>query len=361
MSRYIYAKLQPESTRKLLLLTPDILEAIKSGQKIEFKALQETQQVVLCSEEKTWSLRQKNHSNTVFLTREFLPDADEEGPELNDAVSHHLGFSRQSFELEPKISAGEINVNHLPIYDGENRDLVKSSTVEKLMESSPCSMKEFQTKWYAAGGCTINGAACLLTHGFLSRALHLTIMSCMAESIDLDDLNVRETFEAVSKDISEAGEFNPYTQEVIETVIGKFCQQAPDGKRSLDRKSVSKWYGITALKKFAAKQPLSHEEFMIKWKSQFPPYFNCNLDISLLQGHFFRPLASSIHYLSRSTLPDDVKDRFKYLFKIQSVWDLEDIQPLIEDLNTSGLKIDSFVMKFARRKRQGKRTIVTSR
>ena len=183
----------------------------------------------------------------------------------------------------------------------------------------------------------------------------------MAESLDFDALDCSQAFAAVNKDMGDAGEFNPFSEEVVSTILNKFCSKLENGTFKLRRDIVSQWYGIEALKKFASRAMVPQEEFMIKWKSLFPPYFNCDLEFSALRGHYFRPLGSGIQYFSKDTLPDDPKDRFSYLFKLQSTWELEELAPFVEQLNTKGIKIENFVMKYARRKRQGKRVLVSAR
>ncbi|SCV04922.1 LANO_0G14378g1_1 [Lachancea nothofagi CBS 11611] len=370
----LYSKLKTDSDRKLLVLKPELLAALEKDGKLEFKASKPEDSVVLCSKNKTWLLKQKNHSNTVLVMKEFIP---EEIPEVSkyssfkvtEPSSYHLGYAKQSNELEPRLTAGEIDISQLPIYTGDAQSFQiiskRSNTVlltlDELRQCSPCSQDEFAIKWPVLGGCVVENTACILSHEFTSRALHITLMSCMAESLDFEALDLPQAFAAVNKDMGEAGEFNPFNMEVVRTILGKFCVLTQEGKFTLQRKSVGQWYGIEALRKFASRSMIPQEEFMIKWKSLFPPYFNCDLDFTTLRGNFYRPLGAGIQYFSKEALPDNPKDRFTYLFKLQSTWDLDEMRPFIDQLNTNSLKIDSFVMKYARRIRQGKRTLISAR
>ena len=121
------------------------------------------------------------------------------------------------------------------------------------------------------------------------------------------------------------------------------------------------WYGIRALRKYASRTSMPQEEFLVKWKSTFPPFSPFSIDIKMLKGWYFKPALTNIQYVSKDILPLDAKDRFKMLFKLQSQWDLEDISAFVEELNVKGLKIDNFIMKYARKKRVGKRNIVSGR
>lgn len=369
----LYSKLNYDSNYKLIQLTPEIFGALNAKKTLEFKATDPEQPVVLCSEDTTWILKQKNHSNTVLLMKEVGSHINSSTPnaliDKAQLCTHHLGFTKLDSELEPRLTEGQINFTSLPIYNGDKSEFLNNTkdrsltywSLENVKRCSPCSEREFNNKWHSIGGCVINGYACLLSHDFISRTLHIMLMSCMAENLALDEMEIDRTFEAVKKDIDDTDSNITFTKEMIATVIGKFCTPCGSTTWKLDEKLVSVWYGIIALKKFASSRMISEDEFMIKWKSQFPPYFSCNLDFSVLRGHFYRPLGSGVQYLSVSTLPNDVRDRFKHLFKLQSTWELEEIEPYIKGLNIKGLKIDSFVMKYARRRKQGKRTLVSSR
>ncbi|AET37537.1 Dcc1p Ecym_1299 [Eremothecium cymbalariae DBVPG len=367
----LYTELEDVGAYKLLQMTPKLLEAFQDGE-VKFKAISTFSDVVLCSKNRTWVVKQRNHSNTVLLMNEFVPQE----VILEDKIKTFglsrpqgdwLGYSKQLCELEPTLVEGLIDVSELPIYQGDVGFFCSGGrkiSLTELKDRSPCSEIEFYSKWYKMGGCTVKGLACLLSQDMLFRALHITLMSLLAESLDMSALSLVQVYESIAKDmVEDEGEiFNPYTKEVIETVLHKFGELNNDGdKFKLELDLISQWYGICALKRFASSEPISEDEFMIKWKSLFPPYFQCDIDLELVRGHFARPLQHKIYYLPKNTLPMDIKDRFRQLFKIQSSWELRDIVPFIEELNTKGIKIDSFITKYARRKRVGKAVIVTAR
>ncbi|SCU98875.1 LADA_0H15896g1_1 [Lachancea dasiensis] len=370
----LFAKLETSTDYKLLSLTPDLLAAIERNEKLEFKAARAEEAVVLCSKDKTWLVKQKNHSNTVLLMEEFAPedfsmDFPPSAAPYGQPLSFHLGYSKQNHELEPRLTSGEVDISLLPVFSGNEqkfKEFVSTTkcvkkTVAELRDCSPCSALEFERIWPSYGGCVVQNIACILSRDFISRALHITLMSCMAESLNFERLTLKEVFVAVNKDMGDEGEFNPFSFEVIRTILGKFSESCDNGFFILQRKAVARWYGIDALTKCASRTMIPQEEFMIKWKSLFPPYFSCDLDFNALRGHFYRPLGSNIQYFSKAALPDNPKDRFDYLFKMQSTWDLDDMVPFIQELNSKGVKMDSFVMKYARRKRHGKRTLISAR
>lgn len=358
MSIELYSAVGLDDSYKLLQLTPDLVKILKEGSDnvLQFKSLSgdDKAEVVLCSRDKTWLVKQKNHSNTVLLMRG-------EEAEANKLVA----FARTTFEYETRASHGELNLESIPIYDGDevfprDRSKIKIKNMDELLENSACSELECETQWHTLGGCEVNGCLCLLSSGFLSKALHVTLMSVMAENLNSDSLALAETSQAVSKDMD--GSFNPYTREVVKTVLNRFGT-LQEGSWRLNHAEIAQWYGIQALKKYVSQRSMALDEFLIRWKALFPPFFPCELDIDMLRGwHLKRGdgEAVQVQYVSRATLPPGARDRFAALFQLQSEWLLEDIAPFVSELNHRGLKLESFITKYARRRRAGNGRVIVS-
>lgn len=373
MSKNLYSKVACDSSYKLVQLTPDLLEALQgrnSESHLEFKALDDGKSdVVISSREKTWLVKQKNHSNTVLLMREFLPECRETVEEASlfgmpRPTSDLLVFSKTTYEYETRPTQGRVNLDLVPIYGGElefpaDESKIKCRTLKELFDNSPSSEVESRLRWNYLGGCEINGFPCILSREFMTNALHVTLMSALAESLNFQKLQLRETYEAVGKDMDKGR--NPYVQEVVETVLARFGTRNEDETWKLNESQVAGWYGLRALQKFASKHSLPLEEFLIKWKSTFPPFAPFDIDIQMLKGWYFQPVKGNIQYVSKDTLPMEIKDRFKMLFRLQSQWELDAFEPFVEDLNTKGLKIDTFIMKYARKRRIGRKVVVSSR
>ena len=381
MSINLYSKLKtddPNVSYKLIELNDNLMKLLKdndSRKKLQFKSLDDANShVVLCSKDKTWLLRQKDHSNMSMLMHEGVVDDNSKTIDpsllfgLPPPITDYIGFARTTYEYETIVTEGRLRLDNIPIYDGEEDFKVKDKSnqisFQRLLEDSPCSSKEGLQQWHSLCGCTINDQACLLSSKFINKALHVTLMSVLAESMKLDELKLKESYEAVSKDMNS--EFNPYTIEVVETVLNKFgrvknAEVEEEKIWELDNPVIAKWYGIQSLKKYVNKSSLPFDEFMLQWRSQFPPFFPCDIDISMLRGNYYQPQPKQIQYFAKNSLSQDPKDCFKTLFKLQTSWDLRDIEPFITDLNTKHMKIDSFIMKYARRRRVGKNYIITSR
>lgn len=175
MSVNLYNQLEFDRGYRLLQLTDDLLEAFECGP-VKFKALSnDASDVVLCSEKKTWLIKQKNHSNTVLLMKEFVPTQTVAEDKISTfglplPVSNWSGFSCQDNELEPRLVEGSIDVRQLDVYDGKEGSLERRITLTDFKNICPCSEREFNDKWYQIGGSIVQGSACILSESFLLKA-----------------------------------------------------------------------------------------------------------------------------------------------------------------------------------------------
>lgn len=367
----LYSRFEHNPKYKLIQLNDDILAAVKSGEKLEFKAMDENNSdVAICGLRTTWILRQKNHSNCV-LVMESVSDS-------NNEEKTFTSLNDTSYEYELKKSPGELNYNLIPLYDGYQ--ISGKNTFDELLANSLCSKEEALREWHDIGGCIMDdGTICKLSDKFITKVLDLVLTSIMADQLNFQSLRIEEVVNAVQKD-SEPLPNDPFSKPVLTTLLNKFSASYDKETMSwaLDLGKITRWYGLVTLRKYANKNiptslqvpdnckyyPLSHEEFLIKWKSQMPPYFpNSNLDITELRGHYFIDSHSgAITYVDKATLPGDIKSRLDYLFTLQTQWELEEIGPLIDDLNVKKAKYESFILKYARVKRlTAKHKVVTPR
>ena len=131
-------------------------------------------------------------------------------------------------------------------------------------------------------------------------------------------------------------------------------------------KESDKLYGLKTLKKrcpFSRKKYIDLNDFYVYWKDSFPDYFNCEIDIGILIGHFVKAIDSDkILEVDRQKLPKDIVKRVEYLMNIQSAWEQTYIQPFFDELNVKNIKTDNFIMKYAKKKRERSgKIIITGR
>lgn len=334
--------IEPSKDYRVIQLLPEIREALKdANQEIYIKASGPQSQLVLCTNTRTFRLRQKNHSNTVLVMKG-----------KTDAL---MGFTSLHSELEPTPVRGNIDTSGVPVFKNAHTFTPGKSapSINDVLMQSPISPLEFKKQWGEMSGCEIAGEAVLLHRETITRILDLILSTVIAEGESFENLIVGEVYKNI-KSVDET-----ITFEMVETVIFKFSDPLIEPFH-IDSLKVSKWYGIHALSTFA-KNPLSSDEFMIRWKSVIPGFFDCSIELSLLLGFFYRPLNGKVQYLQKGNLPSNPRERFDQLFQLQSTWELEEIEPFISDLNTKNLKLESFIMKYAKRRKAAKKVLVSAR
>lgn len=186
--------------------------------------------------------------------------------------------------------------------------------------------------------------------------MNIIIVTILATTGSFSSISIPKLYESI-------GDASKFSYSVVKTVITKFAATTAGALQdlyTLDEKAVATWYGIEALK-LHAKKLIAPNEFLIKWKGMFPQLYSVPIELSWLCGYFARPLSNRIQYFPKHFLSKDAKERFKELFAVQSSWELEEITPFVEELNVKKLKIEKFIIKYARKRNEGKKVVVMAR
>ncbi|CDK27635.1 unnamed protein product [Kuraishia capsulata CBS 1993] len=338
----IYSWLQRDDSFHLIQMTPDLVKTMENNERLIFKSRDRDSSIFLCSDSKTFHIRKKNHSNTVIVLKH-----DKENAKA-------IGFASMDSELEPKVVSGSIDISDVPLFEetGEEfTDFVKRTnppSFADLRAVSTASKTEFDVQWAELNGCEIDGHAVILGFNLVVSVLKTIITTLVAYDMDQEAFSATKLQERLE-------DIRP---EFARTVLAQFATKTPAGY-SLDKPKISRWFGLQVLRSTLA--PVKEEDFLINWKDAFPAFFDVSIDIQSLVGSFVRPFPNMVQFYNSAGLPQDPVQRFKELFKIQASWSLEEMKPYVEDLNSRNLKLESFVMKYARRKRIGKNYVITRR
>jgi sister chromatid cohesion protein DCC1 len=342
----IYANVPQTYSYKLMELNPELLQVIQENKEsLQLKAPRDDSEIVICTKDQTFRVRQRNHSNMVMIARQGRKDDN----------NFFCAYTKMSSVFEVKKFTGKIDLSGIPLYDGQDSisKLRNSVTIDELKKVSAISDGEFDTMWFSLNGSSYNGIPIVLTDDFITRALHVMIMSVMAESLNFDELSLIEVYRSMEED-------SDFSIDIVETILKKFAT-GEEEPFTLDKTKVATWYGIESLRKHCNSKMIDVSDFLFKWKSDLPPFFECPIDIPLLKGHFVTPLPERIQCISKLELPSDIQSRLKHLFKLQATWELQDIVPFIEEFNLKGVKHENFIMKYARKKKQGKKIFISQR
>lgn len=357
----------PAYSYKLVQLPPDILEYMRSSPNNDLliKAPTHTNnELVMCTQDSTWKLRQMNHSNTVLVLNNM--NVNKLNHQLkhvvpsdkNKAINNKLlGLTNCSFEYELLKSQGYIEISNLPSYNGSPLNVPSNEmvSVTKLINDSPISLNQFYKEWYSNRGCEINGQAVLLLTQFTTEVLQTLIPILISNQISYTEGSFNIELNQIVSLMHNQND--TYNKEIVLTILHKFGFRNPDSPTSfkLNNLEISKWFGIQTLLSSASATSIQPKQLLINWKSSFPPFYNIPIDLKDLRGYYCRPLKDQIQYLDPSVLTDkDISARAKDLFKVVKEWDYDEFLPFIQHLIPSGKKTDSVILKFARKKRVGK-------
>ncbi|KAK6455882.1 sister chromatid cohesion protein Dcc1 [Scheffersomyces xylosifermentans] len=354
---------------KFLQLPPDLLAYIKDNKNQELVIKSSTTnsgQLVVCSAKKTWKMRQMNHSNSVLLMDNA--NVDHQNKCIKSIVPNHevdqknnlIGFSESTYEYELIETKGSIVIDDLPRYHGDelrddtNNTNARKISLSELMENSPISTEEFYKSWYELGGCDIGGQVYILSVEYITEVLFILITTLLSQEFnyksDTIDMNkIRSTI------CNQKGSID---NSVLKTVINKFSVHKEQGLQ-LDNFKIAKWFGINELSKLTTTL-VDSKEFLLQWKASLPTFYNVSLDLHYLRGHYCSPIEGRIRFVSAEDLSPTLSVRFSQLFQLDKSWNYDDFVPFIKDFVPSGVKVDSIILKFGKKKRVGKNKFVVT-
>lgn len=343
----LYQQLQPhkDHTYKFIQLTPELIGCMDRNVELTLKSGPDNATLNLVSDDKTWKLRQMNHTNSSLLMHKQTPD-------------QLVGKINLLYEYELTSTDVSIDIQDLPIY--YNKSSVEmldedklNYSLDELINNTPISIKQFMELWYDLGGCEINQTCFVLSSAIIKSFLDSFLTIVIRDKYDykLEEYNIDIS---VFKD--KVLSTNPeLTEEIISSLFHKFCTENPTDRKlfRIDNEKVSKWFGIQVLKSHLF---IDVKAFYLEWKNQFPPFYSIPINLSLLLGYYYK-VNETIAYLDETELSNDLNNRLKQLFKLSSAWDLQDLVPFINKFIINK-KAESVLLKYAKVKRSGSRKIV---
>lgn len=366
-SLYQQLNYSPTHAYKLIQLPPDVVSYMKDnpqGQLLvkspstDKKSANTTNNLVVCTDNKTWKLRQMNKLSTVLVfddlsvsgrSMNFYPGTD------TDVGARMVGISQNSYEYELTETKGTLDVSYLPKYSPESLDTINPTiTMKQLMEDSTISTGEFYRQWYDACGCEIDGYAYVLSTTFVTELLTLLIVTTLSE--DLKVFHAAKVFNVLASE-------SHVTKEMVDTILNKFCKcidnESEDPEFSLDDLKISIWFGVRQLEDRGSALP--QKDFLLYWKQLLPQFYNVPLDMANLRGFYYRPMENYVQFLLESSLLLNLSMRFNQMFMLAKSWNYDEFVPYISEFIPKGKTADAVILKHGKKKRMGKGFIVTSR
>ncbi|XP_037953455.1 sister chromatid cohesion protein DCC1-like [Teleopsis dalmanni] len=355
---------------KLLELDEHLLQEIRLGHKLKFKGgLNED--VVLCTEEKTYDIKGAEISNSLLLVPDLkfaaatstcplksprtrnvslersLNSSTEDEPTIERVLEQHkiLRIFHEYLEcreIHPRFrKMGELL--QLTRFSGpENEEYIEQKLLfsyEQLLDTIQCSEKQFTEGLRIYRVVEYNGYMRVLECDYEFRIVNLMVNLIEENSWSLDEIERDETIEALNgiapRQIVE-GLFNLYTTPTTDK----------PGKYTYIEELVAR---IVAQNILRPGLKFRLEEFLSAWQEALPDGIKCDKKYLRALGIICREgVTTSVRSLVEEILPTNIHDRLKILFKTKTKWTLDEIEPYMEFFTTPTLTVTTLLAKYAR-------------
>ncbi|KAK7490469.1 hypothetical protein BaRGS_00018255 [Batillaria attramentaria] len=375
-----YAKLEPSELRpcvqaiffsenlendsvKLLEMNGEVMTALKTGDRVVLRGNKDDM-AVLCTETQTFDLKGAELSNSMLLLQHLdcgqdLPETGPQEIQYREVVS----VLHDYFELRP-VKPRLRTLRHLleeNLYSGheceeDEQHQGKKYTMTEFLNVVQASEKEIVAGLKNLRALELQGYWRMLDFDYLS-----TVMSHIVQLAEEGDW--LQTGVPLADCLAVLEELFP--REVIKHVVECYSRPQPAdsseeaGIYRLDEDQVCQFYAEVCLRN-AGKFNLN--EFLQVWEQSVPPGMKTSL--SQIQGIALVDRDSkpeTISFFPVEDLPEDVSERFDYLFDARKKWTLAEITPYISGLTTEKLDVGALLTKYARASTQNGIKVFSSR
>ncbi|KAM9979498.1 hypothetical protein ACTFIY_008764 [Dictyostelium cf. discoideum] len=351
----------PDTNYRFLEANQEILDQIKNNKKIVIKGSL-TDEAVLCTDDKTFTIRAGHTSNSMLLV-------SKDTNKIKVALQYHLELT----EIQPKLNvlkdllySKAIN-NSLDFEDDEN---LLGFSFDEIIDRIQSSEKEIQQYLLKLNTLIHKNRCIVLSENYEFKILELILSEATIGAWKLDNIPIDKCIENI-----RAPEF------IIKHCLQLYSKQksstnSSGGSSGSNGGEEIKGYGdddkdndeinicsldFNKVCIFRAKQLLTlsnksnmkFEEFMDNWKDTLPieiqPNFSMLKGIAILiPSSTTNPKEKSVKFINESILPTIPKARFKELFQISTRWSIDDIEPFIKSTIPPGNSLEQFILTYSR-------------
>lgn len=365
----LYSEIDKTSKYKLLELDPDLLEYLTTSERPQLilKGPRNDSKLVLCTDTKTFKVREIQHSNSLFVMRSGANDcrllsnvpSSWETIDITGSNDHcddafhnvpvYYGATGTNLQHDAKPTGGSFGKPKL--------ERKRPETLVALKLRVPVSEAQFSQLWADRAGVELtDGRLYTLSDDVINDVLRDILVVVMKDIKSVDPALVYAQL--------AGADGGPYEEPetVVESVIKKFSvnNTVP---YELAGERIVQWLGIYTLQSHDGEE-LAIDTFVDLWTAAMPipvERLGSRLDLALLNGHFVKITPTRLTHLDRSALSAHPETRFRQLLDLKPTWELAEIAPFVDDLRSRALTLERFVMKFAKKKTAGSRVYVTSR
>ncbi|KAI9572170.1 sister chromatid cohesion protein Dcc1 [Boletus coccyginus] len=299
-----------------------------------------TEDAVVCTADKTYTLRSVVLSNTVLVLTPSRTDPD--------GTVHVRDQLHEVLELVPSVP----KLHKLSVLlrgmeydkgDEDRRATLPRYTYEQARGEIQASDSELRLGLKERRILVLDGYLRPIVPVHLSTILelllnYLILLRLSHEATPVDDL------------VSALADDHDVPRDVSNQVMSWFGQ-VEEGTWKMDVNAVVAEIGSGILRHYKH-EPILETEFMTKWKNAVGDAFESAVSLQLLSGNYLRNASdvsgATLSYLAASTLPTDPAARFAELFLTRARWKNDEIEPFISDIALNSKERDKLLLKFAR-------------
>ncbi|XP_041359133.1 sister chromatid cohesion protein DCC1-like isoform X2 [Gigantopelta aegis] len=342
---------------KLLEMDSVILDSLTAQQQVVIRG-DKDENAVLCTNDKTFEIKEAETSNSMLIMTQL-----EYGDELTPGEPQEIQMREvcsvlyKYYELrpcKPKVKKLKklLEQNEFSGKECEEDEEHQGSkfTYTDLLDLVQASETELQVALKKLNACVIDGYWRVLNFDFMSQVLNHIIGLCDENDWYDSGIQLDECCQAL-------GEI--YPRSVVHHVVSSFSKprtsttveddsshQNTDSLFVLNEDSICRFFAEVVLRQSGM---FNLEEFLKVWQQCVPECMKTSLH--QIEGMALINTDTTpqvICYFPVENLPEDIPERFNYLFKRRQKWTLAEITPYIKDVATEKTNVGALLMKYAR-------------
>jgi len=351
---------------KLLELPPELLTIIDAAThdstnnfSLAIKGSKDDD-AVLCTAEKTYSIRSVVLSNSVLVAG---PESSGAGCDSEDGVA--VGVRDQLHEvleltpavprlhkLQTLLGGREYDEGHeddeddMSDTDNDRPRNQRKLSYRDALETLQASDAELDRGLKERRILILHGHLRPIAPSYLITVLELLLTHLVSLSLPPEAASVSKLSDALEEGYE-------VRREVCEQVMAWFGE-IKNEMWNMDVNATVKEVGLGILRAYKD-DSISEEDFLAKWKNAVGDRFESKVSLELLSGNYLSsidtmkdPPIKALTYFPSSLLPIDPAARFTDLFLTRPRWKAEDITPFLADIVIDSKERDKLLLKFTR-------------
>ncbi|KIK99326.1 hypothetical protein PAXRUDRAFT_822870 [Paxillus rubicundulus Ve08.2h10] len=299
-----------------------------------------TEDAVMCTADKTYSLRSVVLSNTVLVLTPSRTD-----PDGTVHVRDQLHEVLELVSSVPKVHKLPVLLRGMEYDEGDEdrRATLPKFSYEQARSEIQASEFEFNLGLRDRRILVLDGWLRPIASAHLSTILGLLLNYLISLGLSHEAAPVEELVSSLAEDYE-------IPREVSNQIISWFGV-VQEGLWKMDVSALVAEIGLALLGNYKH-DPILETEFMAKWKNAVGDAFESVVSLQLLSGNYLRNpndfSGATINFFPSSSLPTEPAARFTELFLTRQRWKSDEIGPFLSDIVVGSKERDKLLLKYAR-------------